>query len=102
MDLIIDGRRSKMLEDERRVNLIEIYSNNIAWQHKIIFSQWDFAELLIDGNASIVQWGRLEDYAQRAAYARQRENPQEETIQNHWDELPVLDDLQANKEDGDG
>lgn len=55
MDLIIDGRRSKMLEDERRVNLIEIYSNNIAWQHKIIFSQWDFAELLIDGNASIVQ-----------------------------------------------
>lgn len=43
-------------DDEPRVNLgVEVNANNISWQHKIIFPQRNFAELLVYGNTSVVE-----------------------------------------------
>lgn len=47
--------RTLRREGELRVNLIEVYANKIGWQHKIIFPQWNFTELLVDRDASVVQ-----------------------------------------------
>lgn len=46
-----------------------------------------------NGDASVVQRRTLQDDAGRASDAGQREDPQEEPVQHHRHEFPVLDDL---------
>lgn len=53
-----------------------------------------------DGDSIIVERRALADDAQSAADAGQREDPQEEPVQHHRDELPILDDLRQRRESG--
>lgn len=84
-------------KDETRVKLVEVYTNNIWWQHKIIFSQRNFAEHLVDWDASIVKWWRLEDYTECSTNTRECKHPKEEPIKHHRDEFPVLNNLKWKK-----
>lgn len=65
-----------------RIDLIS-NSNNLAWQHKIIFPHRNSAEMEIDGNAFIVQRWRFEDDAECSADAGEEEDPEEESVQHH-------------------
>lgn len=47
-------------------------------------------------NSIVVQRGTLADDAQGAADAGEREDPQEEAVQNHRHEFPILDYLRAS------
>ena len=59
----------------------------------------DVGDLAVDGDAVVVEAGRLQDDARGADEHGQREDPQEEPVQHHGHVLPVLFHLQ-NKEDG--
>jgi len=58
---------------------------------EVVLAEGDLGERLVDGGARVVQRRRLEDDAERADDARHREHPQEESVQHHGHELPVLD-----------
>lgn len=58
---------------------------------EVVLAEGNFGERLVDGGARVVQRRRLEDDAKRADDARHREHPQEEPVQHHGHELPVLD-----------
>ena len=52
--------------------------------------QADVGQLLVDGDAVVVEAGGLEDDARRAHHHRHREDPQEQAVQHHRHVLPVL------------
>ena len=52
--------------------------------------QADVRQLLVDGDAVVVEAGGLEDDARRAHHHRHREDPQEQAVQHHRHVLPVL------------
>lgn len=56
----------------------------------------ELGEVLIDRRAVVVQRGRLQDNACRAGEHGQREDPQEQSVQHHRHELPVLLHLWAD------
>jgi hypothetical protein len=58
---------------------------------EVVLAEGDLGERLVDGGARVVQRRRLEDDAERADDARHREHPQEEPVQHHGHEFPVLD-----------
>lgn len=88
---------SSIADVKTRVNLIEVYSNNIWWQHKIIFSKRDFTELLINGYSGVVKRWRFENDTQSSTNARECEYPEKEAIQYHRHKLPVFNHLQVER-----
>ena len=50
----------------------------------------DLRESHVDGQAVVVERRRLEDYARGPHHHRQGEDPEEQTVQHHGHELPVL------------
>ena len=58
----------------------------------------NFGKPDIDRNAIVIQSGRLQDNGRRAQQDGRREDPQEESIQNHGHVLPILADLRPTAE----
>lgn len=59
----------------------------------LYFTELDEADFLVDRDAFIVEGRSLKDDATGAADASEEKHPQEESIENHGDEFPVLHDL---------
>lgn len=66
------------------------------WQLK--HRQRNVAQLLIHWNPGVVQRRCLENDPASSTDTSQRENPQEETIQDHRNELPVFHHLKVSKQ----
>ena len=57
----------------------------------------DAGDLFVDGLPHVVEGGRPQDDPGRAAQHRNGEQPQEEAVQHHRDELPVLNHLNIHR-----
>lgn len=79
--------------------LIQLHSDNVGRKHKVVLAEGDFAQLLIDWGSSVIEWRALKNDAQSAANTREGEHPEEEPIQHHRHKLPVLDNLQEERQD---
>lgn len=76
-----------------RPQLSQDLTDDVRRQHEIVFAQGNLAELAVDGGAGVVQRGRLADDGQGPEHTGEREEPEEEAIQDHRYELPILDNL---------
>lgn len=54
--------------------------HELLGQVQVVLAEGDLGELLVDGGTGVVEGGRLEDDAARAADAGEREHPEEETV----------------------
>ena len=58
----------------------------------------DFREFCVNGFPEIVEWRGSQDDPGKATQTSTSEEPQKQTVQNHGDELPVLNFLENNEE----
>lgn len=87
-----------LLKTLLHLGLINHLPNDVRGQHEIVFAQRNLAELAIDWGAGVIEWWRLTDDGASPKDTGQREQPEEEAVQHHRDELPVLDNLRGRKE----